>query len=136
MSNDLVDATNDKKVLSKCEKLNIVIAKKLQEKGLKSILISNNEVIGKYIGKDLKEKNGEVIVSAGFDITEEQLEKVILKSGFNITKESLDKILQSEIYNLHLENLDPIIKGTYIFETIKIVEYFFGNFYRRCFTWS
>ena len=76
LSNDLVDASNDKKVLSKGEKLNIVIAKKLQEKGLKSILISNNEVIGKYIGKDLKEKNGEVIISAGFDITEEQLEKV------------------------------------------------------------
>ena len=65
LSNDLVDATNDKKVLSKGEKLNIVIAKKLQEKGLKSILISNNEIIGKYIGKDIKEKNGEVIVSAG-----------------------------------------------------------------------
>ena len=40
---------NNKKVLSKGEKLNIVIAKKLQEKGLKSISISNDEIVGKYI---------------------------------------------------------------------------------------
>ena len=104
LSNDLVDANNDKKVLSKGEKLNIVIAKKLQEKGLKSILISNNEVIGKYIGKDLKEKNGEVIVSAGFDITEEQLEKVILKGE----------------KSLNIVNIDPINKGPYILETLKV----------------
>ena len=104
LSNDLVDATNDKKVLSKGEKLNIVIAKKLQEKGLKSILISNNEIIGKYIGKDLKEKNGEVIVSAGFDITEEQLEKVILKGE----------------KSLNIVNIDPINKGPYILETLKV----------------
>ena len=38
---DLIDSKNTKKILSKGEKLNLVIAKKLQEKGLKSILISN-----------------------------------------------------------------------------------------------
>ena len=34
---DLIDANNNKKVLAKGEKLNIVIAKKLSEKGLKKI---------------------------------------------------------------------------------------------------
>ena len=61
----------------KQEKLNIVIAKKLKEKGLNSISISNDQIIGKYICKDVKEKNGEILVGAGFDITEEQLEKII-----------------------------------------------------------
>ena len=40
ISYDLVDSKNNKKILSKGEKLNFIIAKKLQEKGLKSILAS------------------------------------------------------------------------------------------------
>ena len=47
------------------------------EKGLNSISISNNEIIGKYTAKDIKEKNGDILIKAGFDITEEQLNKII-----------------------------------------------------------
>ena len=79
LSFDLIDADSGKKILSKGDKLNIVIAKKLQEKGLKSILISNNEIIGKYLAKDIKDKSGEILIGAGFDITEEQLEKILIK---------------------------------------------------------
>ena len=50
---DLIDAKTNKKILSKGEKLNFVIAKKLQEKNLKEIFISNEELIGKYTSKDL-----------------------------------------------------------------------------------
>ena len=64
---DLVDAKNNKKILGKGEKVNIVIAKKLQEKGLSDILISNEQIIGKYLGKEIKYNNGEIIVGAGFD---------------------------------------------------------------------
>ena len=39
LSFDLIDAKNNKKVLSKGEKLNFIIAKKLQDKNLKEILI-------------------------------------------------------------------------------------------------
>ena len=49
-------AKNNKKVLGKGEKLNIVIAKKLKEKGLNSISIANDQIVGKYLGKDIKEK--------------------------------------------------------------------------------
>ena len=76
LSYDLIDAKNNKKVLGKGEKLNIVIAKKLKEKGLNSISIPNEQIVGKYLGKDIKDKNGEILVGAGFDITEEQLEKI------------------------------------------------------------
>ena len=79
LSYDLIDSKNNKKILSKGERLNLIIAKKLQEKGLKSILITQNEIIGKYIGNDIKDKNNEIIVKSGFDITEEQLEKIINK---------------------------------------------------------
>ena len=77
LSHDFIDAKNNKKVLSKGEKLNIVIAKKLFEKGLKSISINKEQLIGKYIAKDIKNSTDETIIKAGFDITEEQLGKII-----------------------------------------------------------
>ncbi len=56
LSYDLIDSNNKKKILSKGEKLNFVIAQKLKEKGLKSVLISNEEIIGKYLAKEIKKK--------------------------------------------------------------------------------
>ena len=100
---DLIDKNNNKKVLPKGEKLNLVLAQKLKEKNLKEILVSPEEIIGKYTKIDIKDKKGDKII----------------QSGFNITKEALDKILESEIYSIKLANLDPIMRGPYIFETIK-----------------
>ena len=77
--------------------------KNLKEKGLNSISIPNDQVIGKYLGKDIKDKNGEILVGAGFDITEEQLEKIIAQGE----KE------------LNIVNIDPINKGPYILESLK-----------------
>ena len=104
LSYDLIDAKNNKKVLGAGEKLNIVIAKKLKEKGLSSIVIPNEQIVGRYLGKDIKDKNGEILVGAGFDITEEQLEKII----------ALDEKV------LNIVNIDPINKGPYILESLKI----------------
>ena len=97
----MIDAKNNKKVLGAGEKLNIVIAKKLKEKGLSSIVIPNEQIVGRYLGKDIKDKNGEILVGAGFDITEEQLEKII----------ALDEKV------LNIVNIDPINKGPYILES-------------------
>ena len=104
LSYDLIDAKNNKKILGKGEKLNIVIAKKLKEKGLISIAIPNEQIVGKYISKDIKDKNGEILLGAGFDITEEQLEKIIAQ----------------EENELNIVNIDPINKGPYILESLKI----------------
>ncbi len=101
---DLIDKKDKKKILKKGEKLNIVLAKNLKEKGLKEILVSKDELIGKYTKEDIKDKGGEIV----------------LKSGFNLTSEILDKILSSEKYKIELANVDSIIRGPYIFETIKL----------------
>ena len=71
---------------------------------MQSISVSNVEIIGKYLAKDIKNKNGEDLVKAGYDITEEQLEKII----------------NQEEKTLQIVNIDPINKGPYILETIKI----------------
>ena len=104
LSYDLIDAETNKKVLAKGEKLNIVIAKKLEEKKLKRILISNDEIVGKYLSKEIKEKNGEILI----------------KAGFNITEDNLQKIISEEIQNLEIVNIDPINKGPYLLETLKV----------------
>ena len=72
---DLIDAKTNKKMLSKGEKLNIIIAKKLVEKNLKEIFVSNEELLGKYISSDVVEQNKEIILSAGNDLNEENLQK-------------------------------------------------------------
>ena len=104
LSHDLTDAKTNKKMLSKGDKLNLIIAKKLQEKGLKSILTTNDQIVGKYIANDIKEKSGDILIGAGFDITEEQLEKII----------------SQDTKNLEIVNIDPINKGPYLLETLKI----------------
>ena len=76
----------------------------MKEKGLNRIAIPNEQVIGKYLANDVKEKNGEILVGAGFDITEEQLEKIVAQDE----KE------------LNIVNIDPINKGPYILESLKI----------------
>ena len=82
----------------------MLIAKKLYEKGLKSVLIRNEEIIGKYLANDVKDKNGEILIGAGFDITEEQLEQIINQGESS----------------LQIVDIDPINKGPYILETLKI----------------
>ncbi len=101
---DLINKNNNKKFLKKGEKLNFILAKSLKDKGLKEIIVSPEELIGKYIKEDIKGNNHELI----------------LQSGFNITKETLDKILSLEKYKLELANVDTILRGPYIFETIKL----------------
>ena len=104
LSYDLIDAKNNKKLLSKGEKLNFIIAKKLQEKGLNSILTSNEQIIGKYLANDIKDKSGEILLGTGFDITEENLEQII----------------NQDEKTLNIVNIDPINKGPYLLETIKV----------------
>ena len=67
ISYDLIDAKTKKKFLNKGDKLKFNYCQlNLKEKGLQNILISNNEIIGKYIASDLNEKNGEVIYKIWF----------------------------------------------------------------------
>jgi DNA-directed RNA polymerase subunit beta len=104
LSYDLIDAKTKKKVLSKGDKLNLIVANKLKEKGLKSISLESSEIVGRYLASDIKDKSDNLILKSGFDITEEILERIILE----------------EITSLKLVNIDPIIKGPYLLETLKV----------------
>ena len=101
---DLIDAKNNKKILSKGDKLNFLIAKKILEKNVNEILVTSEELIGKYSSKDILDKNNDIILKAGHDLNEEVI----------------NKITSENIKSLEIVNIDPINKGPYLLETIKI----------------
>ena len=100
---DLIDAKNNKKIL-KGDKLNLIIAKRFEEKNLKDIFVTNEELLGKYTSKDIIDKNNNIILSAGSDLSEETIEKIKIEG----------------LKTLELVNIDPINKGPYLLETLKI----------------
>ena len=79
--------------------------KKLEEKNLKEIFVTNEELIGKYSSKDLIDKNNNIILSSGSDLK---------------VKKRLIKLKMKKLKNLELVNIDPINKGPYLLETLKI----------------
>jgi len=99
---DLID-TNGKKVLPKGSKINLLIAKKLYDGGLKNILLSSDYFLGKYTKEDLLNPS---------------TREIFLKSGSPILQENLDKIIEFNINTLAIANIDPINKGSYLIDTL------------------
>ena len=104
LRNDLVNASDGKKILKRGSKINLVIAKKIQEEGLKNVLYSSDYLIDKYIKDDLLNASNEVF----------------LKAGSPITQEIIDKIIEGNINTLTIADVDPIIKGPYLIDTLNI----------------
>ncbi|NRB10987.1 MAG: DNA-directed RNA polymerase subunit beta, partial [Rickettsiaceae bacterium] len=92
LSFDLINADNGEVLLNSGQKINPRIARKFVENGLKSYVISEEYLSGKYLGEEIVDKaTGEVIAKAGEQLTAELLHKIkelkqnslsILKIGF------------------------------------------------------
>ncbi|MGP0088535.1 MAG: DNA-directed RNA polymerase subunit beta [Xanthobacteraceae bacterium] len=103
--NDLVDADSGKVVVEAGKKLTVRQARQLQEKGLKALRMTDDELIGHYIGEDLVDtKTGEIYVEAGEEITEKTL-KVINDAGYK---------------ELPVLDIDHVNVGAYIRNTLTI----------------
>lgn len=73
---DLVDAKTGKAVAEAGTKLTPRLARQLEEKGLKEILVQEHELLGQYVAIDLFDpKTGQVLVESGDELTTETLEK-------------------------------------------------------------
>src|ERR671938_618141 len=80
--NDLIDADTSKVVLEAGKKLTVRSARQLAEKGLKALRVTDQELVGHYIGEDLvNPKTGEIYVEAGEEITEKNL-KLLIEHGY------------------------------------------------------
>src|SRR6187399_1073142 len=80
--NDLIDADTGKVVLEAGKKLTVRAARQLQEKGLKALRLSDEELAGNYLSEDLvNSKTGEIHAEAGEEITDKLL-KVLNEHGY------------------------------------------------------
>src|SRR5262249_62322880 len=75
--NDLVDADSGKVVVEAGKKITVRQARQLAEKGLKALRMTDEELIGHYIGEDLVNvKTGEIYVEAG-EVKCQKVHKVV-----------------------------------------------------------
>ncbi len=71
---DLVDAKTGKVVAEVGSKMTPRLARKLSDEGLKHQLISDEELLGRFIANDyINEKTGEILCEAGDEVTEAML---------------------------------------------------------------
>ena len=100
---DLISAKDGEIVLEAGKKLSARAAKKLAEEGLKDLLLSDEEMIGRYFASDLVNfDTGEIYAEAGDEITAELLEHF---EGLGI--ESFDTI-----------DVDHLTIGAYVRNTL------------------
>ncbi len=72
---DMINAKNGEVVLEAGQKLTARSAKKLAEDGLKDLLLSDEEMIGRYFASDLVNfDNGEIYAEAGEEISADHIE--------------------------------------------------------------
>src|SRR3979411_1725809 len=103
--NDLIDADSGKVVLEAGKKLTVRLARQLAEKGLKALRMTDQELVGHYIGEDqVNVKTGEIFAEAGEEITEKNL-KVLNEAGYK---------------ELPLLDIDHVNVGAYIRNTLHV----------------
>src|SRR6201997_5470815 len=101
--NDLIDADTGKVVLEAGKKLTVRSARQLQEKGLKALRMSDEELVGNYVAEDLvNPKTGEIHAEAGEEITD-KLMKLLNEQGYK---------------ELPLLDIDHVNVGGYIRNTL------------------
>ncbi|OKO90070.1 DNA-directed RNA polymerase subunit beta [Bradyrhizobium sp. NAS80.1] len=101
--NDLIDADTGKVVLEAGKKLTVRAARQLQEKGLKALRMSDEELVGNYLAEDLvNPKTGEIHAEAGEEITD-KLMKALNEQGYK---------------ELPLLDIDHVNVGAYIRNTL------------------
>ncbi|WP_315831978.1 DNA-directed RNA polymerase subunit beta [Bradyrhizobium prioriisuperbiae] len=100
--NDLIDADTGKVVLEAGKKLTVRAARQLQEKGLKALRMSDEELVTNYLAEDLvNPKTGEIHAEAGDEITEKSL-KVLNEIGYK----------ELPILDIDHVNVGPYIRNT------------------------
>ncbi|MEY9396222.1 DNA-directed RNA polymerase subunit beta [Bradyrhizobium japonicum] len=101
--NDLIDADTGKVVLEAGKKLTVRGARQMQEKGLKALRLSDEELVGNYLAEDLvNPKTGEIHAEAGEEITDKSM-KALNEQGYR---------------ELPLLDIDHVNVGAYIRNTL------------------
>jgi DNA-directed RNA polymerase subunit beta len=93
LAQDLTDAKTGKVVAAEGAKMNSRFARKLEEEGLKEILVAEEDLVGRYVASDLiNEKTGEIFAEAGDEVTPELLELFANEGLKNIPTLDIDHV--------------------------------------------
>jgi len=99
---DIIDAKTGETLLGLGKKVTPRQIKKLEESGIKDVVVTNEELIGKYLGSDLiNEKTGEIFVEAGGELTAELLEELEAAGVTDLPLLSIDHV-----------NVGPYVRNT------------------------
>ncbi|UTD28676.1 DNA-directed RNA polymerase subunit beta [Bradyrhizobium sp. WD16] len=102
--NDLIDADTGKVVLEAGKKLTVRQARQLQEKGLKALRMSDEELVGSYLAEDLvNPKTGEIYAEAGDELTDKSM-KAFNEIGYK----------ELPILDIDHVNVGPYIRNTLV----------------------
>jgi len=102
---DLVNAKNGKSVVEAGRKITPRLAKKLQEEGLKDLLVEDDELCGHFFAEELVNmETGEIHVEAGDEVTPEALE-IIREAGLK---------------EINVLDIDHINTGAFIRNTLAV----------------
>ncbi len=99
-SEEIIDAKNNKILVKIGEQINFLTAKKLQNDGLKEILVSNEALYGKFLHEDL------VVGEDTFKI------------GTELNDTIIQKLLEENIKIINVSKTNSISKGPYLLHTI------------------
>ncbi len=102
-SEEVIDAKNGKVVIKLGQKINYLNAKKIEQEGLKDILVSKESIYGKFLHNDIK-------------ISEEEGD--IFKIGTELNETIVQKILDAKIHSIQISVTNSINKGPYLLTTI------------------
>jgi DNA-directed RNA polymerase subunit beta len=103
-SEEVIDAKTGNVVIKLGEKINYLNAKKLENDGLKDILVSRESLYGKFLHKDIKVSDDE--------------EEGIFKIGTEINDTVIQQILDANIHSLDISVTNSINKGPYLLITL------------------
>ena len=97
---DLVDSSNGNTLAKTGDKITLRNIKEFQDKGLKSILLKEDQIIGKFIADDIiNESTGEVYAEAGDEVTEDLIKLFTLNDLETVSILSMDKSVGPWIRN-------------------------------------
>jgi DNA-directed RNA polymerase subunit beta len=99
-SEEIIDAKNNKVLVKIGEQINFLVAKKLQNDGLKEILVSNESLYGKFMHEAI------TIGEDTFGI------------GTEINETIIQKIIEENIKTVNFSKTNSISKGPYLLQTI------------------
>ncbi len=100
---DLVNAETGEVLIEAGEKANMAKLKKFEKDGVSEILVSNEEIVGRFMAQDIiNEKTGEILCEAGDEITEDML----------------SLLTKNKVKGFAVLNIDNVNVGAYIRNTM------------------